>query len=488
MQSISVNKRYKKVIIYRFLLIAFLSMLTSGCSLLQLWQKPQWTVMVWMAADNNLSNEAIEDIQEMEHGLYLGRKEDRFFNSKINIVAQVDTNAKQTSTSPYNSGARIMVHPDNNLGGSLESEVLEDIPEPNMGSAEELKDFIQYTKANYPAERYALIIWDHGDGVRSVNSGSVDMSSRAAAIDEHDVLTPDTYDMLYTGEISEVLGDAEDVDFLGYDACLMGFIETAYEYRPRSGAFGAEAVAFSPAEEQGDGWEYHILLENLAKESLETVNGQDFAKEVVQAYREAWSSYENEETMTAVDNTKIETLKTAVDELAAALTDSSNLSTLKTIQDYPNSSNVLTYFNNSNYGWRFHSGFDLYDLASEIAASSNFSSTARGAAESVKSKTDAAVLHSWGGDIFTDQGFQAGKNGLSLFFPAGYAEYNSYTFWDYQYFYTSNDHTDLRDWYSDTFSGDPDDMEGYGGIDFCDGDGDETVETWFEMLQYWFNP
>ena len=43
-------------------------------------------------------------------------------------------------------------------------ETLESIGDRNMGEADTLSEFIQYGYANYPADRYVLILWDHGGG------------------------------------------------------------------------------------------------------------------------------------------------------------------------------------------------------------------------------------------------------------------------------------------------------------------------------------
>ena len=40
------------------------------------------------------------------------------------------------------------------------------LPELDMGSAETLSEFIEWAMASYPAERYCLVIWNHGTGWR----------------------------------------------------------------------------------------------------------------------------------------------------------------------------------------------------------------------------------------------------------------------------------------------------------------------------------
>ena len=192
-----------------------------------------------------------------------------------------------------------------------------------MGSAEELADFIDYTKTHYPAKNYALILWNHGGGVRSVKDDNP--LTRAICWDD-----TNEDDALYIGEIKDYLDSTHSVDFLGMDACLMGFLEVAHEFRHGSGDFGADAISFSPATEQGDGWEYNAIFSRLNGQEgtdtnghpyydIESLTAQQFATVVAQEYDDAWSQSSGE-TQTAVDLTKIASVKTAVDEFAFAYT------------------------------------------------------------------------------------------------------------------------------------------------------------------------
>ncbi len=59
----------------------------------------------------------------------------------------------------------------------MNSTVVEEIPEVNTGDPAALVDFTTWAMTSYPAERYALIIWDHGGswlGVATDNSADND--------------------------------------------------------------------------------------------------------------------------------------------------------------------------------------------------------------------------------------------------------------------------------------------------------------------------
>ncbi len=119
-----------------------------------------WTYMVYMGADNNLSTAGIIDLNEMEAA---GSDE------KVNVVLQAEfssfyTNFAGIGYPDYNGETlRFLVQDDGNPG-NVNLAGGQPIGNVNMGSTAALTDFIQWTVATYPAKHYALVIWDHGAG------------------------------------------------------------------------------------------------------------------------------------------------------------------------------------------------------------------------------------------------------------------------------------------------------------------------------------
>ncbi|MBC8452514.1 MAG: hypothetical protein H8D65_01500, partial [Spirochaetes bacterium] len=146
---------------------------------------------------------------------------------------------------------------------------------------------------------------------------------------------------------------------------------------------------------------------------------------------------------------------------------------------------LMHYFDAaSGYEWENYAGFDLDALADAVYT--NSSGEIQTAAANLKTALEATIIDSWAGSSYTDTGFEPGKNGLSIFFPDGDADNanrtdDTYTYWTYQYFYSSLPHDVISTWAGNSGLN-------YGAIDFCNGDGDGTVEGWFELLQYWYNP
>ena len=93
--------------------------------------------------------------------------------------------------------------------------LLEDLGEINMGDPATMKNFINFGKENYPAERYLLCIYDHG----SAWLGS--------CVEENPV-----NDLLTMHELYQALVDGGGIDLLCFTApCLMGPLEVIYELK-----------------------------------------------------------------------------------------------------------------------------------------------------------------------------------------------------------------------------------------------------------------
>jgi len=187
-----------------------------------------WTVMVYIAADNDLERYAAFDLNEMER---VGS------TAAVNVVAQVD--------GLEGGGRRLFVTRDS-AAFEVTSPVVEMLDEINTGEAAALVDFAAWALRNYPAEHYALVLWDHGGGWQG-------LAYDATA--QHDSLS-----MAELGGALALIttGLGRPLDLIGFDACLMGQLEVFGAIAP----YGRYAVA---SEEliPGNGWDYQGVLRFL---------------------------------------------------------------------------------------------------------------------------------------------------------------------------------------------------------------------------------
>ena len=212
----------------------------------------EYTVMVYIVGSNLESRlgAATSDINEMrDSGLDYG---------KANLLLYTGGSRRWVSDIPNDTN--------NVLDLSREEEVritAQTRSSANMGAAQTLAEFINYCTRNYPAEHYALILWDHGGGPlwgygsdELFDNDSLLLEEMRAAMD------------------STEFGPDRKLDWVGFDACLMGGVENAVLWKDY-----ARYLISSEEVEAGRGWDYHFL--NAINESVEP---EDVAASVVDSY------------------------------------------------------------------------------------------------------------------------------------------------------------------------------------------------------------
>ena len=161
----------------------------------------------------------------------------------------------------------------------------------NMGDAETLSDFLSFCDEYFPAKKKAFILWNHG-------GGSID----GAAFDENyynDSLSlPEMYSAFE--QVYELSTDNPPFELIGFDACLMATLETAYTFCD----IGKYLVA-SEELEPGNGWNYTDYLKKLAKNP--SMNGEELGKTICDTYYSGCRSYDTDDeiTLSVVDMQKI---------------------------------------------------------------------------------------------------------------------------------------------------------------------------------------
>ena len=191
-----------------------------------------WTFLVYLMGDTDLEPFAVQDLLEMSGAADAG---------DVNVVALVDRHPAYTDEGVLNlpdwQDTKMLEVRD----GAL-IEIAGDA-ELNLGSADVLAAFIEAGVSSYPADRYALIFWDHGAGWPGMGP------------DETDGL-----DILDLADISDGLARGleaaglDSIDLVGFDACLMSTYEVANVV-----AEHADFMVASQELEPGHGWNYESL-------------------------------------------------------------------------------------------------------------------------------------------------------------------------------------------------------------------------------------
>lgn len=204
-----------------------------------------WTILVYMAADeDDLKPYAYMNIYEMESAL-AANEPSAGPKRKTDVLVQLDTPGQrglrrihiEPAKAPYNP-ALSKQYFENLSESDLQSQVLEVLDEPahatSLDAAQDLKNFLHWGIARYPARHYMAIVWGHGSGWAPAQKRDGDSSFRSGIQGIATDKTQGTY--LDTGLLSATLQEVirEDLggrpfDIYASDACLMQSIEVATE-------------------------------------------------------------------------------------------------------------------------------------------------------------------------------------------------------------------------------------------------------------------
>ncbi|MBK7464701.1 MAG: hypothetical protein IPJ50_19675 [Betaproteobacteria bacterium] len=286
----------------------------------------EWTVMVYMNAKNNLEPFALSNFHSMAA---VGS------TPKVSVVAQLGRPSTFRYTDEDGNWSGVYRFLVNKNSKPRPEQALVDVAKSgdstDMGSPLALKQFIQWSKKTHPAKHYMLVIWNHGQGWRfqlAANNALKRQAVRAALTkQEMDTVPPttpavggyravssddDTGKILYNREVQEVIAAEfaqSKLDLLGYDACLMAMLETAYGVAP-----SVNVMVGSQELEPGSGWRYSTWLDKLVAKPGMGV--EDLSKAVVESYRQQYL----DEYLTTLSAVRL----SAIAELAKSLSDFSN--------------------------------------------------------------------------------------------------------------------------------------------------------------------
>ena len=254
-----------------------------------------WTIAVYMGADNDLDPFALKNLKGMERGLP---------EEGVECIVLVDR-AKGPTTEADDRTDRV-VRIKRNTEKGLKSEVLARPGEVNTADPAVLQGFLASVIKTFPAQHYALIMWDHGGGWAY---HLIDADAPGAA-KGHDKLS---LPKLRQG-ISAALKDTglKKLDLVGFDMCLMAQMETAAELSDL-----AQVMVASQALEPGDGWPYEEILPAFGRESL---GARRLGAQIVDAYGKHYGGRKEQvATLSAVDLGEVPKLAEALNTLTAKL-------------------------------------------------------------------------------------------------------------------------------------------------------------------------
>ncbi|HEX5873609.1 MAG TPA: clostripain-related cysteine peptidase [Pyrinomonadaceae bacterium] len=311
-------------------------------------KRPAWTIMVYLAGDNNLTKECMFALTEM--------KQAAFDEQEVNVIAQFDP------SDPYLPAHRYVIN--RSKDGGLYADIIDTaryykvrgevnfrkeslnakslaetrrsarkssdkaLARATLSSAEAdkivsndtdtgcpitLYNFISFCLQEYEADHYMVVLSGHAGGTERGYLLKDESSSRSLTFNELKQV------------FKRVKNDRKGklIDVVGMDNCLMSMAEICYELRGLAEiVIGCESV--SPA----SGWPYRQILERLAqqvatpKSDARQPPAVEAAKAIVEEYVNYYSTYwvaGLSVTQSALNVKTVNELNRGVNRLAAAM-------------------------------------------------------------------------------------------------------------------------------------------------------------------------
>lgn len=392
-----------------------------------------WTVLIYIAADNDLSVFKDSNINQMKK---VGS------NKNINIVLCVNSSEQKYNTKK----SQIVLIEKNN------AQILKTTSRPqgtDSGNPEVLIDFCEYALREFPAEKNALIFWDHGTGAldpfRSsrINTselflfnpeneahsspdflGSISIeektstSIKAICFDDSTGNFLTEKKLLYALEkICSKFLNGKKFNIIGFDACLMAMIEV--------GSFlknFADLLVASEEVELGAGWDYKkVLMPFLLRDLLP----EEFGAHIVDSYAKTYS-FIDDFTLSCVNLEAMDLLEKNILEFTTffkerfAQQNSSYFLNLIKISRYKH---ICTHFDEPDYIdlQHFYENM-LHNLARSAESNTALSEQQKEIVQILEqgiSLVQKSIIKNQAGSYFSS------ANGLSIYFPE-YSIHRSY--------------------------------------------------------------
>jgi len=304
-------------------------------------QTTEWTFMIYVCGDNDLEDSWASDLEELES---IGS------TANVHFVALVDLMTLQDGVE--------LIHIEQGT-----YTVVETFPEQNLGDPQVCINFVNTVQSYWPANKYVLDFWNHGNGFESF------------CWDQGD---DDWLDCPKLGQIMDAIGF---IDIVAFDACDMAHIEDYYEL--------VGHVSYVVGSEESiplSGYPYDTDAQDLVNNP--TQDALTYATELVTNYGEYYWKKKGYgwETLSAVDVNQIPALTTTFTDWTSAM--------LANLDRYERR------YTSALRGAKKMSGIepayfvDMYDYMLELQ-DENVPTSLKTAAENVKTAVTNAVVVNW---------------------------------------------------------------------------------------------
>jgi hypothetical protein len=399
--------------------------------------------MVYMNGKNNLEDAALANFQQMAQVAS---------SDKVNIVAELGRPVTKHSGAAGSWGGVMRFYIGQPNMQPLPTEAINPddtvVRNADMGSPTTLDDFVSWAKSNYRAKKYLLIIWNHGQGWRLELQYANVLAMRASAPRTNRMAlnqltstsnvgrspsakTPkqsllggyrsvsfddDTGNFLFNRDIESVL-QRNPVDVIGFDACLMSMVESAYAFRNVAKVFvGSEELV------PNDGWPYDSWLSAL--EASPEMDPPTLGATLVDSYANHYGNNGNA-TLSAIDLTQLPSFVTALNSFAVLAKAKFQSERLNLEHSRTQLLNFGDWYSDS---WdicaganviRFH-GIDLAALLDNLQSETKDPELSR-SASNVRRAMQSVIMKRYASSGSNTPTY--GSQGLAIYFPGSQKDY-----------------------------------------------------------------
>jgi len=354
--------------------------------------RAKWSLLVFINGANNLDEFGPLNVNQMEK---IGSTKD------MNIVLQWKRANCGTCGDPEWVGTRRYFVTKDSNENQVTSQIVQNMgTNIDMGDWRELRNFIQWGQQQYPADHYAVVIWNHGAGWRPTRAGERRPSvPRSVSIDDS------TNNEIQTWQLAQVLdarsGQIQRLDMVIFDASLMQMMEVAYEIKDY-----IDVIVGSEESPPGEGYVYDRFLSDLAANP--NMTAAQFGTSIVERTLEAYGR-NNNLTQSALDTSRLATLASRISSFANTL--EANIS---------GSRDAMLFARRNAENYAYPDNKDLWHYA-ELIKQNTASTSLKASATDVQNAIDSATIAEDHGTI------NGNSHGIAIYVPSPIDYLSSYS-------------------------------------------------------------
>jgi len=336
--------------------------------------KKKWTLIIYMAADNDLRGFAARNIKQMAQ---IGSNE--HINIIIHLDIRISGNKKVTRRYYVEKDAIVHVNADDPHSQSMDS-----------GNPNTLISCCAWGINSYPAEHYGVIFWNHGSGTIDFTNGRIlntaemftfnprtnklELDRSIDFFENNDATTRERFkchrgvcwddtsgNYLTNQKLDKALEyvcthhlNGGKFSLIGFDACFMAMLEVAEIVKKY-----ADIMVGSQEVELGTGWDYKKILTPFNHTHLAPT---ELADHIVNMYKMSYHKLTNDYTQSALDLNALDLLEVNIDSIGNTLIECISIQKNRRVTHAiraSRSKSSCTHFSEPSY-------IDLYDFYTSL--------------------------------------------------------------------------------------------------------------------------